>query len=165
MKPASLSIKVSCCCGAAMETRALEEASPLLYHLTLACLACANWMAVSGRPEEIEPWVTRTLWSREARHELERLPPHIEPLVRGEVETYADKNGVCLITLSLLQEARNRGQVSWSREAGERLANIPAAVRAMAKIEIERMAIERGLPEVTESLMNEAKLKFLGMRG
>ena len=35
----------------------------------------------------------------------------------------------------------------------------------MAKIEIERMAIERGLPEVTESLMNEAKLKFLGMRG
>jgi hypothetical protein len=35
----------------------------------------------------------------------------------------------------------------------------------MAKVEIERMAIDRGLCEVTENLMDEAKAKFLGMRG
>ena len=158
-------LKVSCCCGAGMEAKAVEEVSPLLYHLTLACTACANWAGVSGRPEEITSWVTGRLWSREARHDLERLPPHIEPLVRVEVETYADKDGIHLITRALVQEARNRGKVSWAQEAAGRLSIIPSAVRTLAKIEIERMAIERGLSEVTASLMNEAKLKFLGMRG
>jgi hypothetical protein len=32
-------------------------------------------------------------------------------------------------------------------------------------VEIERMALEQGLSEVTELLMDEAKAKFLGLRG
>ena len=148
-----------------MEAKALEEESPLAYHLRLCCTKCANWMTASGRLEEIAPLVERTLWSNEARHELDRLPPYVQPLVREAVETYAAKEGRALITIALFQEAPLHGKVSWSPAAKDRLANVPAPIRSMAKVEIERMAIEQGLPEVTEALMDEAKAKFLGMRG
>lgn len=154
-----------CCCGAVMEAKTLEEESPLSYHLRINCTVCANWVTVSGRLEEVTPFVERTLWSNEARHELDRLPPYVESLVREEVESYAAKEGRALITVALFQEARLRGKVSWSPVAKERLANVPAPIRSMAKVEIERMAIEQGLSEVTEALMDEAKAKFLGMRG
>ena len=148
-----------------MEARALEEESPLSFHLQLACTACANWVTVSGRLEDVTPFVERTLWSNEARHELERLPPYIEPLVRQEVEAHAAQEKRSVITAALFQEARLRGNVSWTQAAQDRLANIPAPIRSMAKVEIERMALEQGLSEVTETLMDEAKAKFLGMRG
>ncbi|TLY23369.1 MAG: hypothetical protein E6K68_00710 [Nitrospirae bacterium] len=154
-----------CCCGALLEAKALEEESPLSYHLRLGCTACANWVTVSGRLEEITPLVERFLWSNEARHELERLPPYIGPLVRTEVESYAAQTGSRVITVAVLHEARNRGKVVWAPAAKDRLANIPAPIRSMAKVEIERMALAQGLSEVTEALMDEAKAKFLGMRG
>ena len=156
---------VTCCCGSAMRAEALEEVSPLLYHLRLACIRCANWTRISGRLEEVEPMVTATLWSNEARYEVDRLPPYLAPMVRQETEDYAEKQGRCLITLALFREARNHGKVSWTPVAQARLANVPAPIRSMAKVEIERMAIDRGLCEVTESMMDEAKAKFLGMRG
>jgi len=109
--------------------------------------------------------VTAILWSSEARHEIDRLPPYLASVVRQETEDYAEKEGRCLITLALFWEARNRGKVSWTPVAQARLANVPAPIRSMAKVEIERMAIDRGLSEVTESMMDEAKAKFLGMRG
>src|SRR6266571_1506826 len=143
-------MKAWCCCGASLEAKTLEEESPLSYHLRLGCTACANWVTASGRLEEITPLVERTLWSNEARHELDRLPPYIEPLVREEVESYAAQAGCRVITVAVFHEARNRGKVTWA----------PAA-----KEEIERMAIVQGLSEVTEALMDEAKAKFLGMRG
>jgi len=158
-------MKARCCCGALLEAKALEEESPLSYHLHLGCTACANWVTASGRLEEITQLVERTLWSNEGRHELDRLPPYIEPLVREEVEAYASQRGCHLVTLALFHEARNRGRVAWAPAAKDRLANIPPQIRSMAKVEIERMAIEQGLSEVTEALMDEAKAKFLGMRG
>ena len=148
-----------------MEARILEEESPLCYHLQLGCVVCANWVTVSGRLEEVTPWVLTALWSNEARHELDRLPPHVGPLVQEEVEVYAGKAQLTVITLALYREARNRGKVDWTPAAEGRLANIPPPIRSMAKVEIERMAIERGVSEVTEGLMDEAKAKFLGMRG
>ena len=93
------------------------------------------------------------------------MPPYIAPLVKHETEQYAQKEERRLITLSLFREARNRGKVSWTSIAEARLAKVPAPIRSMAKVEIERMAIDRGFSEVTESLMDEAKAKFLGMRG
>ena len=143
----------------------VEEASPLCFQVRFECTACANWMTASGRLEDVTPFVQGIVWSSQARQELDRLPPFIEPLVRDEVESYAAKEGRLLITQALFQEARLRGKVSWSSAAKDRLANIPAPIRSMAKVEIERMAIEQGLSEVTESLMDDAKAKFLGMRG
>jgi hypothetical protein len=147
-----------------MRAEALEEVSPLLCHFRLACTACANWVRVSGRLEEVEPMLTTVLWSKEAYHEVDRLPPYIAPLVKQETENHAKKAGHCLITLAVFREARNREKVPWSAIAEGRLEKVPAQIRSMAKIEIERMAIDRGLTEVTENLMDEAKAKFLGMR-
>jgi len=158
-------MQIRCCCGAVLEAKVLEEESPLSFHLRFGCAACANWVTVSGRLDEITPLVSYRLWSREAHHELERLPPHIAPLVRDEVESYAAKEGRVLITVTVFQEARLRGKVSWSAAMTQRLANVPETIRSMAKVEIERMALEQGLSEVTEALMDEAKAKFLGMRG
>jgi len=158
-------MQARCCCGALLVAKAVEEESPLSYRLRLGCTACANLVTATGRLEEITPLVEHRLWSNEARHELERLPPYIEPLVREEVESYAAHEGCLVITVSVFHEARNRGKVTWAPAAKDRLANIPAPIRSMAKVEIERMAIEQGLSEVTEALMDEAKAKFLGMRG
>jgi hypothetical protein len=155
---------VQCCCGASMEAAAVEEISPIAYRLRLDCHGCANWLTASGRYEEIEALVPSRIWSNDVQHELDRLPPHIAPLVRQEVETYADKHHRRIITMALFWEAKNRGKVSWTQITEARLSNVPASIRAMAKVEIERMAIDRGLTEITEALMDEAKIKFLGMR-
>ena len=155
----------ACCCGASMQAEALEEVSPLLCHVRLACSSCANWVRLSGRPEQVEPIVTSLLWSNEAYHEVDRLPPYIGLLVKQETENYAQKEGRRVITLAFFRESRNRGKVSWTPIAEGRLERVPAPIRSMAKVEIERMAIDRGLSEVTENLMDEAKAKFLGMRG
>ncbi len=148
-----------------MRAEALEEVSPLLYHLRLACIRCANWVTISGRLEQVEPIVTSLLWSNEAYHQVDRLPPYIGLLVKQETEDYAQKEGRRVITLAVFRESRNRGKVSWTPIAEGRLEKVPALIRSMAKVEIERMAIDRGLCEVTENLMDEAKAKFLGMRG
>src|SRR5437588_11964014 len=105
---------VTCCCGGAMRAEALEEVSPLLYHLRLACIRCANWTRISGRLEEVAPMVTGTVWSNDARYEVDRLPPYLAPMVRQETEYYAVKEGRCLSTLALVREARTRGKGAWT---------------------------------------------------
>src|SRR6058998_3333588 len=110
-------MKAWCCCGASLEAKTLEEESPLSYHLRLGCTACANWVTASGRLEEITPLVERTLWSNEARHELDRLPPYIEPLVREEVESYA-ASCLCRVGLHFLtDQGLNVGRQCFTRPA------------------------------------------------
>jgi len=61
-----------------------------------------------------------------------------------------------------------RGQVAepvavrWTAAAEARLANIPAFVRPMARTGIERFARERGLFEVDEKILEDAR-EFFGM--
>jgi hypothetical protein len=43
------------------------------------------------------------------------------------------------------------------------LDNVPAPVRAMARIELERTAAERGHSRITVALMEEVKAKYFGM--
>ena len=117
-----------CCCGAVMEARALEEESPLSYHLRLSCTACANWMTASGRLEDITPLVQRTLWSNEARHELDRLPPYVEGLVREEVEAYAAKEEHALITVATTAP-RYWGCAAWSSRATARRTSLLSSRR------------------------------------
>ena len=147
-----------------MAPATVEEISPLEYRLRLDCRGCANWIAVSGRCEDIEGIVDVPVWSNDVQHELDRLPPYVAPLIRQEVEAYANAHHRRIITLTLFWEAKNRGKVSWTPVTEARLSNVPPSIRAMAKVEIERMAIDRGLTEITEALMDEARTKFLGMR-
>ena len=50
----------------------------------------------------------------------------------------------------------------WSPEAEARIVRVPDFVRPMARQAVERLARERGLPEVTADLMDEAKSTFMG---
>ncbi|OQW66463.1 MAG: hypothetical protein BVN29_07320 [Nitrospira sp. ST-bin5] len=51
--------------------------------------------------------------------------------------------------------------MTWSREAEQRLENIPDFIRPMARKEIERVAKERGLVTITAQVMDETKDKFM----
>jgi hypothetical protein len=52
--------------------------------------------------------------------------------------------------------------VRWTPAAEARLANIPAFVRPMARTGIERFAVERGVMEVDERILDAAR-EFFGM--
>ena len=52
--------------------------------------------------------------------------------------------------------------VRWTAAAEARLANIPEFVRPMARTGIERFARERGVLEVDEKILDEAR-DFFGM--
>ena len=105
------------------------------------------------------------VWTDEARHYLDRQPPYIASLLRGEVEHYARTKDRSLVSMALVVEARNGGSISWNPDAERRLSRVPAGVRAMARVELERTAMDRGMSEVTVSLMEEVKARYFGMGG
>ncbi|HNP59857.1 MAG TPA: PCP reductase family protein [Nitrospirales bacterium] len=107
--------------------------------------------------------VPHTLWSDEALYQLSRLPPYLLPLVREEVEEFASTRGQRVVTVSRVGSARNKGMVEWSPDAERRINNVPSGIRAMARIELERTALDRGMPAVTVALMEEVKARYFGM--
>ena len=62
----------------------------------------------------------------------------------------------------LHEQATPTVAVRWTAAAEARLANIPAFVRPMARTGIEQFARERGVLEVDEQILNEAR-DFFGM--
>jgi hypothetical protein len=96
-------------------------------------------------------------------YRLDRLPFYLAPLVRQEVEEFAQEHGQKILTFARMGTARNKGMVAWSSDAERRLANVPLGIRAMAKTELERTALDRGMPEVTVALMEEVKTRYFGM--
>jgi len=103
-------------------------------------------------------------WSKEAEDRLERVPSFMRPMIKMGVESYARKNSLSTITPEIMDASKNdQGDLSWSKEAEDRLDNIPAFIRPMAKKEIERIAKERGETTISASMMDETKEKFIGM--
>jgi len=103
-------------------------------------------------------------WSKAAEDRLERVPSFMRPMIKMGVESYARKNDIADITPEVMDASKNDpGDLSWSKEAEERLENIPAFIRPMAKKEIERIAKERGETLISASMMDETKEKFIGM--
>ncbi len=102
-------------------------------------------------------------WSADAKEKLERLPAFVKPMVQGSVEAYARKHGYNTITLQVMDDSKNESSngVVWTREAEQRLENIPDFIRPMARREIERVAKERGMATITAQVMDEAKEKFM----
>ena len=116
-----------------------------------------------GNIKDISALFSMIEWSDEALHALDRLPPYVEPLIRAEVEAYAGEKQVRVVTSSFMIEAHNRGSVAWNPDAERRLSRVPAAVRAMARVELERTALERGMSEISVALMEEIKARYFGM--
>lgn len=102
-------------------------------------------------------------WTADAKEKLDRLPVFVKPMVQSSVEAYARKHGYKTITLQVMDDSKNDSPngVTWSREAEQRLENIPDFIRPMARKEIERVAKERGLATITAQVMDETKEKFL----
>ncbi len=154
---------MQCTCGSDLQGGTIEEWDDVHSLLHYTCHHCEWTIGIEMDNREASFLFDCPTWTDEARHCLERLPPYVEPLVRQEVETYAGQNAIKLISTGLMTEARNQGTVFWRPDAERRLGRIPEPVRAMARRELERTALEREMPEVTVVLMDEIKARYFGM--
>lgn len=117
----------------------------------------------SGKPANGGAATTEFTWSADAKEKLDRLPVFVKPMVQSSVEAYARKQGYTTITLQVMDDSKNDSPngIAWTREAEQRLDNIPDFIRPMARKEIERVAKERGVDTITAQVMDEAKDKFM----
>ena len=121
-------------------------------------------MTAGGKPGNgTSPSSSEFTWTADAKEKLYRLPVFVKPMVQASVETYAGKQGFKTITLQVMDDSKNDSPngMTWSREAQQRLENIPDFIRPMARKEVERLAKERGVSTITAQVMDEAKDKFM----
>ncbi|MFQ5992419.1 MAG: PCP reductase family protein, partial [Nitrospiraceae bacterium] len=156
-----------CGCGRWLHTEGVEEHSgeqgAEVWLVRSECRGCGLRVGLESTPDQAASLVDRLVWSDDARHALDRLPPYVAPLVKDEVEQFVRSKGQRVVTFALLSLARHGGSVEWDPDAERRLENVPAPVRAMARMELERTAAERGQPRVTVGLMEEIKARYFGM--
>jgi hypothetical protein len=127
------------------------------------CRGCGLMVGVDVPEGQAGGLVDRLLWTDDALHRLDRMPPYVAVLVREDVEQDIRRHGQRVVTLDTLLRPRTRERIEWDSEAERRLERVPAPVRAMARIELERTAADRGLSRVTIPLMEEVKAKYFGM--
>ncbi len=156
-------MSLQCDCQQPLNFSDIEEVEQGNVFARFRCAACGWTVGVEGAPKELDPLVPPSTWSDEATYHLSRLPPYLGLLVKDEVETFARAQQFRLLTYPRLVAARNKGMVDWSPNAEQRLANVPSGIRAMAKVELERTALDRGMQEVTVTLMEEVKARYFGM--
>jgi len=154
---------VQCGCQQPFRVEEIEELASDEVFARFHCDACGWAVGAEGPLKEIDPLVPPNTWSDEARYHLSRLPPYLAPLVCDEVEAFARDQRHQIITFSRLVASRNKRMVGWSLDAERRLANVPSGIRTMAKTELERTALDRGMAEVTVALMEEVKTRYFGM--
>ncbi len=154
---------IHCVCGQSLVVQRVEEYEDATCFVQYECLPCDLRLGIEVDPKEAATFACQVVWTDEALHALDRLPPYVEPLVRKEVEQYARNKDVSLISFGTYTEAQNHGAVEWNAEAESRLARVPSVIRALARVELERTAIDRGMSEVTVSLMEEVKARYFGM--
>lgn len=150
-----------------MHTEGIEERTSAdgeaQWFIRSECRGCELKVGIDvpeGQPHEL---VDRLLWTDEALHGLDRMPPYVASLVREEVEQDIRRQGQRVVTYDALMRPQTGERIEWDSEAERRLERVPAPVRAMARIELERTAADRSLSRVTVSLMEEVKAKYFGM--
>jgi len=158
---------LTCGCGRWMHTEGIEERAhedgALQWFVRSECRGCGLKVGVDVPAGQISGLVDRLMWTDEALHRLERMPPYVASLYRDEVEGHAHARGERVITYEALLSSSTGERIEWELEAERRLERVPAPVRAMAKIELERTAADRGISRVTVALMEEIKAKYFGM--
>ncbi len=127
------------------------------------CKGCGLKVGVDVPEGQTHGLVDRFMWTDEALHRLDRLPPYVATLVQKDVEHDAHQRGTRVISYDVLLRPQGGERIEWEPEAERRLERVPAPVRAMARIELERTAADRGSSRVTVSLMEEVKAKYFGM--
>ncbi len=107
------------------------------------------------------------IWTPEAQARLQEVPEGLmRELTRQRVEKLARQRGESTVTLDLLEEkyrqwgdgsAHATSEMTWTDEAGQRMARIPAFVRGMVVKAVEAYAEQHGLAQITLSTVDEAK--------
>lgn len=145
--------------AAASPAKVPEKASGCPFSAMVAEMGLTS----SGKPANGGSSPSEFTWTADAQEKLDRLPAFVKPMVQGSVETYARKQGFKTITLQVMDDSKNdtANGMTWSREAEQRLENIPDFIRPMARKEVERLAKERGVSTITAQVMDEAKDKFM----
>lgn len=154
---------MQCGCQQSFHVEEVEELESDEVLARFQCDGCGWAIGAEGPLKEIDPLLPFITWSDEAQYHLSRLPPYLAVLVRDEVEIFSSDRHYGIVTHSRMVTARNKGEVEWSSDAERRLANVPSGIRTMAKTELERTALDRGMPEVTVALMEEVKTRYFGM--
>lgn len=158
---------LTCGCGRWMHTEGIEErageSGAPEWFIRSECKGCGQKIGIDVPDGQTHGLVDRLLWTDEALHRLDRMPPYLAALVREDVEQDVRRQGRRVVTYDTLLHSRAEDRIEWESEAEGRLERVPAPVRAMARIELERTAADRGLSRVTVSLMEEVKAKYFGM--
>lgn len=145
-----------------IEERAGEDGAPQWF-IRSECKGCGLKVGVDVPEGQTHGLVDRLMWTDEALHRLDRLPPYMATLVRKDVERDIRQRDARVVTYDALLHPGGGERIEWEPEAERRLERVPAPVRAMARIELERTAADRGLSRVTVSLMEEVKARYFGM--
>lgn len=158
---------LTCGCGRWMHTEGVEERTyedgVPQWFVRSECRGCGLKVGVDVPAGQLGGLIDRVIWTDEALHRLERMPPYLAPLVREEVEQDVRIRGERVVTYETLLRPRTGERIEWDAEAERRLSKVPAPVRAMAKVELERTAADRGQRRITVALMEELKAKYFGM--
>jgi hypothetical protein len=158
---------LTCGCGRWMHTEGIEERvderGGSQWFIRSECRGCGLTVGLDVPEGETAGFVDRLMWTDEALHRLERMPPYMVPFFREDMEGGARVRGERVITYETLLRPATGERIEWEPEAERRLERVPAPVRAMARIELERTAADRGLSRITVSLMEEIKAKYFGM--
>ena len=146
-----------------VEERSYGDGTPQWFIRT-ECRGCGLKVGVDVSAGQTSGLVDRTMWTDDAIHRLDRMPPYLAPLVRGEVEQDMRVRGERVVTYDILLRPRTGDRrIEWEPEAERRLDRVPAPVRAMARIELERTVADRGGTRITVALMEEVKARYFGM--
>jgi hypothetical protein len=150
-----------------MHTEGIEEGAgedgSQQWFIRSECRGCGMKIGVGVPAGQTNGLVDRLMWTDEALHRLERMPPYLRPLFKEEVDQGVRARGERVVTYDTLLRPGGGQRIEWEPEAERRLHNVPAPVRAMAKIELERTAAERGTSRITVALMEEVKAKYFGL--
>jgi len=158
---------LTCGCGRWMHTEGVEERTyedgVPQWFVRSECRGCGLKVGVDVPAGQLSGLIDRLTWTDEALHRLERMPSYLAPLVREEVEQDVRIRGEHVVVYETLLRPRTGERIVWDSEAERRLDKVPAPVRAMARVELERTAADRGQTRITVALMEEIKAKYFGM--
>lgn len=150
-----------------MHTEGIEEhggeSGALQWFIRSECKGCGLKVGVDVPEGQTHGLVDRLMWTDQALHRLDRLPPYVAILLQKDVEQDVRQRDSLVVSYDALLRSQIGERMEWEPEAERRLERVPAPVRAMARIELERTAADRGLSRITVSLMEEVKAKYFGM--
>lgn len=141
----------------------VDESGSTQWFIRSECKGCGLKVGIDVPEGQSHGLVDRLMWTDEALHRLDRLPPYVTALVQKDVEQDVRQRGFPVVTYDALMRPKIGDRIEWEPEAERRLERVPAQVRAMARIELERTAADRAMSRVTVALMEEIKAKYFGM--